>query len=132
MSNMAQKKKRVFGSKKYGGLSRYGPQQLAVAVIDHYRQWDPDRSVTNWVGGIESYQNDPERVKQAQLALASWYMALNEVRADIRRAYEKAKDIRASYNEEQILNYAPVPAPAQVLTAPTRRRPVTQEVIVEE
>jgi len=130
MSNMAQKK-RVFGSKKYGGLSRLGPQQLAVAVIDHYRQWDPNRSVTNWVNGIEAYQDDTNRVKQAQSALASWYMALNEVRGDIRRAYEKAKDIRASYSEEQILNYAPAPAPVQVANAPTRRRPV-QEVIIEE
>jgi len=128
------RKKRVFGSRKYGGLSRYGPTQLAVGVIDHYLQWDPNRSTTNWVNGIESYQDNPQRVKQAQIALASWYMALNQVRSDISNAMQKAKQIRETITEEQVLQNAPVqyqaPAPAPVQV--TRRRPVTQEVIIEE
>ena len=128
------RRKRVFGSRKYGGLSRYGPVQLAVGVIDHYLQWDPNTSVNAWVGGIEKYQDNPQEVKQAQIALASWYMALNQVRSKISDAMQEAKRIRESITEEQVMQYSPVPSPAsaQWSTAQTRRSPVTQKVIIEE
>jgi len=99
------KKKRVFGSRKYGGLSRLGPQNLAVAVIDHYLQWDPSTSKENWVKGIESYQDDPQRVKQAQIALASWYMALDQIRDDLRKLFDRAREIRSRITEEQVMAY---------------------------
>ena len=130
------RKKRVFGTRKYGGLSRLGPAQLAVAVIDHYLQWDPRTSVNTWVDKIEKYQNNPQEVKQAQIALASWYIALNQVRSKISDAMQEAKRIRETITEEQVMQYAPMqntaPAPAQIVPAPTGRRPITQKVVIEE
>jgi len=121
-------RRRVFGSRKYGGLSRLGPQNLAVAVIDHYLQWDPNTAKDKWVREIEKYQDDPQRVKQAQIALASWYMALDQVRNDIRRAFEKAKEIRSTITEEQVMAYLRPPATVTV----KEKAPAPVTVTVQE
>ena len=86
---MADKKKRVYGTKKEGALDIYSPLELATIVVGAYDRFDPTEYAEKWINDIQKYQNNYEKQMLVVGRLATYYDALKENKGQISELYRK-------------------------------------------
>jgi len=89
LRTMANKKKRVYGTKKQGALDIYSPLELATLVVGGYDRFDPTEYAEKWINDIKRYQNNYEEQMLVVGRLATYYDALKENKEQISDLYHK-------------------------------------------